>query len=95
MRNYLRGITAGLFLSTAMVASASAADVTLKFAGTLPTEHFGHAILEDMAKEIEDADVGITVKYFPAGQLGSGEELLLVTFVPQISMFFPELFFGK
>lgn len=75
MRNYLRGITAGLFLSTAMVASASAADVTLKFAGTLPTEHFGHAILEDMAKEIEDADVGITVKYFPAGQLGSGEEL--------------------
>lgn len=54
---------------------AHAADVTLKIAGTLPTEHFGHAILVNMGKEIEAAGVGIKVKYFPAGQLGSGEEL--------------------
>lgn len=75
MLTQLRGVAAGLSLSALMAVSASAADVTLKFAGTLPTEHFGHAILEDMTKEIEAADVGITMKYFPAGQLGSGEEL--------------------
>jgi len=75
MLKKLRNVAAGLILSAGMTISASAADVTLKFAGTLPTEHFGHAILETMAKEIEAAGVGITVKYFPAGQLGSGEEL--------------------
>ncbi len=53
-----------------------AADVTLKIAGTLPAAHFGHEILVNMGKEIEDAGVDIKVKYFPAGQLGSGEELL-------------------
>lgn len=75
MFNSPRGLAAGLILSAAAASSASAADVTLKFAGTLPTEHFGHAVLEDMVKEIEAAEVGLTVKYFPAGQLGSGEEL--------------------
>ncbi|MBI1383598.1 MAG: transporter [Rhizobiales bacterium] len=75
MLNGLRSAAMGLALSTTMALSANAADVTLKFAGTLPTEHFGHAILENMAKEIGAAGVGITVKYFPASQLGSGEEL--------------------
>lgn len=42
----------------------------------MPAEHFGNAVLEQMAKDIEDAGVGLDVKYFPAGQLGSGEELL-------------------
>ena len=71
-----------LFMASALALSVSvtatqayAADVSLKIAGTLPTEHFGHQILIDMGKEIEAAGVGITVKYFPAGQLGSGEEL--------------------
>jgi len=59
----------------ATATSAVAADVSLKIAGTLPAEHFGHDILVDMGKEIEASGVGITVKYFPAGQLGSGEEL--------------------
>ena len=75
MLKTLRTIAAGLLLWVGTTFAASAADVTLKFAGTLPTEHFGHKILEAMAKEIEAAGVGITVKYFPAGQLGSGEEL--------------------
>jgi len=67
----------GLTVATSLAASAAmAADVRIKIAGTVPLEHFGNAVLEDMAKKIEDADVGIKVKYFPAGQLGSGEELL-------------------
>lgn len=68
---------ASIAIATSLFATAAFADnVRLKIAGTLPTEHFGNAILETMAQEIEDADVGIKVKYFPAGQLGSGEELL-------------------
>ncbi|WP_435311864.1 TRAP transporter substrate-binding protein DctP [Primorskyibacter sedentarius] len=63
--------------SAAMISSAAAAqDVRLRIAGTVPAEHFGNAVLEQMAKDIEDAGVGISVKYFPASQLGSGEELL-------------------
>lgn len=67
---------AGIALATSLSVTASfAADVRMRIAGTVPSEHFGNAILENMAKEIEDAGVGIKVKYFPAGQLGSGEEL--------------------
>ncbi len=66
-------VTASLaFLAT----TAAAEDVRIRIAGTVPAEHFGNAVLEQMAKDIEDAGVGIKVKYFPSGQLGSGEELL-------------------
>lgn len=67
-------IASALAITTA--SSAYAADVRLKFAGTYPVAHFGHEIMETMVKEIEDAGVGIKVKYFPASQLGSGEELI-------------------
>ncbi len=59
-----------------LLATAASADTRLRIAGTMPAEHFGNAVLEQMAKDIEDAGVGLDVKYFPAGQLGSGEELL-------------------
>lgn len=59
-----------------MTVQSNAADIKLKIAGTLPAAHFGHEILVNMGKEIEAAGVGVKVKYFPAGQLGSGEELL-------------------
>ena len=57
------------------VPAAQAGDIKLRFAGTLPADHFGSKVLESMIAEIEGAGVGITVQYFPAGQLGSGEEL--------------------
>lgn len=63
--------------AAALLATGAAADtVRMKIAGTVPLEHFGNAVLEQMAQDIEDAGVGIKVKYFPASQLGSGEELL-------------------
>lgn len=68
-----------LFAALALTVAAStaiAADVRLKLAGTYPVAHFGHEIMENMVKEIEDAGVGLKVKYFPASQLGSGEELI-------------------
>lgn len=67
-----------LWPAAAMMLTATAAmadDVTLRLAGTLPSEHFGSGVLEQMIDEIEAADVGVSVQYFPAGQLGSGEEL--------------------
>ncbi len=56
--------------------SALADTVRLKLAGTFPAKHFGNEIIKDMVKEIEAADVGLKVKFFPASQLGSGEELI-------------------
>ncbi len=66
----------GVILASMLSTTAFAADVRLKLAGTYPVAHFGHEIMETMVKEIEDAGVGIKVKYFPASQLGSGEELI-------------------
>ena len=68
----LLALVIGFIFSTLVIAD----DIKLKIAGTWPTEHFGHEIMENMVKEIEDAGVGINVKYFPASQLGSGEELV-------------------
>ncbi|MGB1238933.1 MAG: TRAP transporter substrate-binding protein DctP [Pseudomonadales bacterium] len=55
--------------------SVSAADLRLKFAGTLPVDHPGTQMMKQIEKEIEAADVGLKVSVFPANQLGSGEEL--------------------
>lgn len=68
-----------LIIGSALVfstTSALAGNVRLKLAGTFPAAHFGNEIMENMVQEIEDADVGIKLKYFPASQLGSGEELI-------------------
>ncbi|MBT9385904.1 TRAP transporter substrate-binding protein DctP [Pseudooceanicola sp. CBS1P-1] len=71
-----RGLVLGAVLATSMLATgAQAADLRLKFAGTLPVEHQGTKTMEQIAKTIEDADVGLKVTVFPANQLGSGEEL--------------------
>ena len=72
----LIGAVVGGALTAAMATSTFAADVTLKLAGVLPVEHYGSKMLEQIKADIEAANVGITVKYFAAGQLGSGEELL-------------------
>jgi TRAP-type C4-dicarboxylate transport system substrate-binding protein len=58
-----------------LAGAASAADMRLKFAGVVPAEHFGNEILKQVVEDIEAADVGLSVTLFPAGQLGSGEEL--------------------
>jgi TRAP-type C4-dicarboxylate transport system substrate-binding protein len=55
---------------------ATAEDMELKLAGVVPVEHYGNKVLENIAADIEAANVGLKVKLYPAGQLGSGEELL-------------------
>lgn len=63
-------------LMALMTTSVLADTVRLKLAGTLPAKHFGNEIIENMVKEIEAANVDLKVKFFPASQLGSGEELI-------------------
>lgn len=75
MRTITR-LACGVAATTLLASAAFADDIRIRIAGTVPLEHFGNAVLEQMADDIEAADVGITVQYFPAGQLGSGEELL-------------------
>lgn len=67
------GLVGALALS--MAAPALAADLRLKFAGTLPVDHQGTKMMEQIAADIRAADVGLKVSVFPANQLGSGEEL--------------------
>lgn len=76
IRSGIAAAILGLVMTMVMSGVAQAADVRLKIAGTWPVKHFGHEIMENMVKEIEDAGVGLKVKYFPASQLGSGEELV-------------------
>lgn len=51
---------------------ASAADLRLKFAGVFLADHQGTKMMEQIAADIEAADVGLKVSVFPASQLGSG-----------------------
>tara|TARA_B110000977_G_scaffold164710_1_gene211415 strand:+ start:1256 stop:2254 length:999 start_codon:yes stop_codon:yes gene_type:complete len=70
------GIISGLVLSGLLATTAFADTVRLKLAGTYPANHFGNEILLNMIEEIEGAGVGLKINYFPASQLGSGEELI-------------------
>lgn len=65
----------GAALTLAMSASVSAADMKLRFAGTLPADSQGTKMMKQIEKDIESANVGLKVSVFPANQLGSGEEL--------------------
>ena len=76
LKKYAFGIVSGLALSGLLATTALADTVKLKLAGTYPVNHFGHGIVENMIKEIEDADVGVKISFFGASQLGSGEELI-------------------
>ncbi|WP_187431376.1 Sialic acid-binding periplasmic protein SiaP [Roseobacter fucihabitans] len=67
-------LTAGAALALAL-AGPAVADTTLKLAGVVPVEHFGNDLLTQIKTDIEAADVGLNIMVFPAGQLGSGEEL--------------------
>lgn len=69
------GLSLAALTSLTVSTAANAADLRLKFAGTLPVEHQGTKTMEEIAAAIEAADVGLKVTVFPANQLGSGEEL--------------------
>lgn len=71
----LTKLLAATALGVCLAGSAAADNITLKLAGVVPVEHFGNTLLDQIKKDIEAANVDVTVNLFPAGQLGSGEEL--------------------
>jgi len=70
--NLLGAVAMSLFISE----SVWAQEMTLKFAGVHPADHYGTQLMQDIKVDIEGADVGLKLQLFPSGQLGSGEELL-------------------
>ena len=84
-KRMLQAVVGAVFLF-AMSGGAFAGNMTLKFAGVLPGEHYAHKMMEQVKADIEAANVGLKVKLFPAGQLGSGEELLEDTIRGNIDM---------
>lgn len=75
MKKFLSTVSATAVALALTVVAANASEMRLRLAGVVPVEHFGHGILEQVVEDIEAADVGLSVTLFPAGQLGSGEEL--------------------
>ena len=55
LKKYAISMISGLALSGLMVTASIADTVRLKMAGTYPVNHFGHEIVLNMIKEIEDA----------------------------------------
>ena len=85
----------GLALAGLASTGAIADDITLKMAGVRPVDDPSHAAMEMVAKEIEAAGVGLSVKFFPAGQLGSGEELMEDTIRGNIDLVFTFVYAHK
>jgi len=74
----LTKLTKGLMvgaMSALMTTAALAEDVTLRFAGVFPIDHQGTKMMEQVAADVNAANVGLKVDVFPANQLGSGEAL--------------------
>jgi TRAP-type C4-dicarboxylate transport system substrate-binding protein len=92
---YVLNAAFGLAVTCLVSSVAFAEELTLKIAGVKPIEDPAHRVLEMVAEEIEAADVGLSVKLFPAGQLGSGEELLEDTIRGNVDMTFAFLYAHK
>lgn len=75
MNHYLTKLAAATAIGIAMMSGSVSAETKLKLAGVVPVEHFGTGLLEQIKTDIENANVDLSVTVFPAGQLGSGEEL--------------------
>ncbi len=72
----LKQMIAGAAILAATAVAGQADDVKLKIASTTLENQPAFEHLTQMIKDIEGAGVNLSVDFFPAGQLGSGEELL-------------------
>ena len=59
------------FLTTA----AYGADMRLRIAGQHAVDHNATVVLKEIEKKLEGAGIGLKVQLFPAGQLGTGEQV--------------------
>lgn len=78
MKNFVKAarLMVGAAVTTLAVSAPVQADTTIRIAGTHAPDQYASQVLQDIKKRLENADVGLKVKVFPASQLGSGEQLL-------------------
>jgi len=69
----LGGMAMGAVFTTPVNAIA---DTTIRIAGTHAPDQYASVVLKRIKKTLEEGGVGLKVKVFPAGQLGSGEQLI-------------------
>ena len=62
-------------LGLTVLAAAAQADTRLRIAGQHAPDHNATVALKQIEKELEGAGVGLRVQLFPAGQLGTGEQV--------------------
>ncbi len=72
----LKNFCGGLIATTVLAGAASAADVTLRYAGTLPTSHHNAEGQVMFAKRVDELTKGaVEVEVYPAGQLYKAREI--------------------
>ncbi|WP_323777034.1 TRAP transporter substrate-binding protein DctP [Leisingera sp.] len=74
MKKLLTAVAAGT-IALQFATPAFAEDIKLRFAGVFPIDHQGTKMMEQVAADVNAADVGLEMTVFPASQLGSGEAL--------------------
>ena len=67
-------VVGGLFMSTLMSTAVSA--TTLRIASQHAPDQYASEVLRQIKTELEGAGVDLKIKLYPAGQLGSGEQLI-------------------
>ena len=76
LHNRIVGVVAAVALRAGVfVPQASTDEVSLKIAGQHPIDHFGTDALNQIEADVEAANVGLSAKTLPAGQLGYGEQV--------------------
>ncbi|UWQ35420.1 TRAP transporter substrate-binding protein DctP (plasmid) [Leisingera sp. M527] len=64
------GVLLAAFVATTATSSVSEAATRLKISGQHATDHSATAMLNQIAEDLEAAEVGLSAKVFPANQLG-------------------------
>lgn len=74
MKAILKSLAVGT-MTVGLVLPVMADDVKLRFAGVFPIDHQGTKMMEQVAAEVNAANVGLDMTVFPSSQLGSAEAL--------------------
>ncbi len=69
------GATAAFAALLAMVPAGASNAADLRIAGQHPLDNIATKVLQETIEEIAAANVDLNIKLFPAGQLGSGEQV--------------------
>lgn len=74
-RRRVLGAVFGGLLGIGLLATAAEAATKLRVAGQHAADHNATKILKQLEAEVEAAGVGLELQLFPAGQLGTGEQV--------------------